>query len=50
MVQIDLGSRAVCLGNSEASRHVTAKAPFFARDPKQSTAVKVMGKTASLFS
>lgn len=42
-VQIDLGSRAVCLGNSEVSRHVTAKAPFFTRDSKQSTAV-IYGK------
>lgn len=38
-VQISLGSRAVCLGNSEVSRHVTAKAPFFSRDSKQSAAV-----------
>lgn len=38
-VQISLGSRAVCLGNSEVSRHVTAKAPFFAKDSKQSAAV-----------
>lgn len=42
-VQIDLGSRAVCLGNSEVSRHVTAKAPFFTSDLKQSTAV-ICGK------
>jgi len=42
-VQIDLGSRAVCLGNSEVSRHVTVKAPFFAIDSKQSTAV-IWGK------